>query len=744
MVTTTTTYSFKKPTVADDEDVWGGYLNETIDLIDDVLDGTTPVTGIDINSGTIDNVVIGGATAAAGSFTSVTIEGSNVVFEGATADAFETTLTVTDPTADRTFTLPDATGTAAIIDVAGVLENESHTATLKLNSTNSGESRVELKTFQFGAFGFDLWDFEVDPSNTDNNTILNFKVDGETIAVMSGTDYSGEKTLAVTNLEVAGDIILEGSTADAFETTLTVTDPTADRTITLPDTTGTVAVYSADGTSGQVLTTNGSGVLSFADAGGGGGGATVEATASGALSNGDAVILNSDGTVSVVANTTETQSLGSTEVYESANSFYTAAVYDPNTQKVVIGYVDNGNSNQGTAVVGTVSGTSISFGTPVVFETGSPYYLSGIYDEREEKIVFCYRDTGNSNYGTAIVGTVSGTSISFGTAVVYNAGSSFFNTSVYDPSTGKVVIAYRDVGNSNYGTAVVGTVSGTSISFGTEVVFEQADTRNLTAVYEPNFQKIVICYEDVGNGSDGTAIVGTVSGDTITFGSPVVFETNAVDFVKAVYDENAKKIAIFYQDEGTSDKGTAIVGTVTNETISFGSSYIFNNASTSDISATYNVAAKSTTVTWQDGLSGEMELAVATVSGNSISVGSTVTVYSGSTDDHAAAYDSDTKAVVVAYRAIGNSFYGTGVVFRSAYTASNVTSSNFIGFADDAYSDAATATINVVGSVNEGQSGLTAGKAYYVQNDGSLEKYPDNPEVFAGIASAATKIIVKG
>ena len=35
----------------------------------------------------------------------------NIIFEGATADAHETTLTVTDPTADRTITLPNETGT---------------------------------------------------------------------------------------------------------------------------------------------------------------------------------------------------------------------------------------------------------------------------------------------------------------------------------------------------------------------------------------------------------------------------------------------------------------------------------------------------------------------------------------------------------------------------------------------------------------------------------------------------------
>jgi len=48
------------------------------------------------------------------------------------------------------------------------------------------------------------------------------------------------------NLEIgtAGSLTFEGSTADANETTLAVTDPTADRTVTLPDATGTVALLS--------------------------------------------------------------------------------------------------------------------------------------------------------------------------------------------------------------------------------------------------------------------------------------------------------------------------------------------------------------------------------------------------------------------------------------------------------------------------------------------------------------------
>ena len=73
MATNTTTYSFQKPTVGGDEDAWGGYLNGNWDSIDDLLDGTTPVTGIDINSGAIDGTPIGAASASTGAFTTMSV-----------------------------------------------------------------------------------------------------------------------------------------------------------------------------------------------------------------------------------------------------------------------------------------------------------------------------------------------------------------------------------------------------------------------------------------------------------------------------------------------------------------------------------------------------------------------------------------------------------------------------------------------------------------------------------------------
>lgn len=78
MPTNTTNYSFKKPTVSGDSGAWGGYLNTNWDSTDSLLGGGTPITGIDINSGTIDNAAIGASTPSTGVFTSVAVDNITV------------------------------------------------------------------------------------------------------------------------------------------------------------------------------------------------------------------------------------------------------------------------------------------------------------------------------------------------------------------------------------------------------------------------------------------------------------------------------------------------------------------------------------------------------------------------------------------------------------------------------------------------------------------------------------------
>jgi hypothetical protein len=85
------------------------FTNESNALLDD-----TGALRYNPSTGTllVPNLVVAGTTTQVDT---VTMEAANaIVFEGATADAYETTLTITDPTADRTITLPDATGTVAL------------------------------------------------------------------------------------------------------------------------------------------------------------------------------------------------------------------------------------------------------------------------------------------------------------------------------------------------------------------------------------------------------------------------------------------------------------------------------------------------------------------------------------------------------------------------------------------------------------------------------------------------------
>jgi hypothetical protein len=68
---TTSNYTFTLPTVGANLDSWGTVLNNNWTLLDGILGGSTPITGIDINSGAIDGTPIGATTASTGVFTTV-------------------------------------------------------------------------------------------------------------------------------------------------------------------------------------------------------------------------------------------------------------------------------------------------------------------------------------------------------------------------------------------------------------------------------------------------------------------------------------------------------------------------------------------------------------------------------------------------------------------------------------------------------------------------------------------------
>ena len=220
--------------------------------------------------------------------------GGSIIFEGATDDSFETTLAVTDPTADRTITLPNATGTVSLTDATETLTNKTLTSptitngvfntavsgtAVKDEDDMSSNSATALATQQSIKAYIDdtlaAQDLDIAP---DSGTAQSIVLESETLTFSGGTGIassatSNTLTFAISNVVQltasqtltnktftsptidsmtfasgqltsgltigANGIIIEGSTADAHETTLNAEDPTQDNTITIPNSTMT-------------------------------------------------------------------------------------------------------------------------------------------------------------------------------------------------------------------------------------------------------------------------------------------------------------------------------------------------------------------------------------------------------------------------------------------------------------------------------------------------------------------------
>ena len=224
-----------------------------------------------------------------------TFPGRTMIFEGATDDAFETTLSFAEPTADRTHTLPDADGSVMLTDNADTSTNKTFTTPTitspVLNTGVSGtavldeddmssNSATKVATQQsIKAYIDNQIDTDMDVNIASDSGSVAIVMDSETLTIAGGdnitTSASGNTvTVTLSNNVVtttgtqtltnktftsptisahtfssgtttagmsigANGIVFEGATADAHETTLTAEDPTQDNTITIPDTTMT-------------------------------------------------------------------------------------------------------------------------------------------------------------------------------------------------------------------------------------------------------------------------------------------------------------------------------------------------------------------------------------------------------------------------------------------------------------------------------------------------------------------------
>jgi len=462
----------------------------------------------------------------------------------------------------------------------------------------------------------------------------------------------------------------------------------------------------------------------------GGGGKNVNFVASGVLPNGRAVALKSNGQVEAVAETAIPEDLSNTAVTFTSTPVYQCLVaYDPNTaNKIVVAYADNGNSGYPTAAVGTVSGTTISFGSAVVAKSATTQQLAISFDPSNSgKFVFVYGYGGNLD-GASIVGTVSGTSISFGSEVVFNAGTSDFNSVAFDPNNaGKFVVVYQDGSNGSKGTSRAGTVSGTSISYGNEIVFNEYNSSYTSVAFDPNTAgQCVVVYKDANNSNYGTAKLGRVNAASyISWEYPFVFNSGTTNYTSLSFDpKNATKFVVVYQDASNSQYGTARVGTISGVSLSYGAEVVFQTARCNHIKVAFDPSQANTfaVVYTDEGNNFAPTVIVGTVSGTSISFGSQVALVSSNCRMNEISFDPNTAGKFVAnYRDDGNSGRGTSNVGQVAASATNLTSTNFLGITDAAVASGASGSVTIKGGLKTELAGGTF--AVTVANPGAGNRY---------------------
>jgi hypothetical protein len=201
------------------------YFLDTVDLGGNITD-YVPLTQKGAASG----------VAALDASKNLVVPGASIIVEGATDNANDTTITVTDPTANRTITFKDESGTVAY--TADITVSASSTNTFSNKSISLGSNTVTSTLAQLNTAISDADVATLAGTETlTNKTLTTPTINGPTITATGQTP-----TIHGIYLPAPHNIIFEGTTADDFETTLQAGEPTGDRTITLPDATGTVAL----------------------------------------------------------------------------------------------------------------------------------------------------------------------------------------------------------------------------------------------------------------------------------------------------------------------------------------------------------------------------------------------------------------------------------------------------------------------------------------------------------------------
>ena len=481
---------------------------------------------------------------------------------------------------------------------------------------------------------------------------------------------------------------------------------------------------------------------------------THQATASGAISDGDKIIVNSDGTVSTIVQTIDstTPSIGDSEIfYPNVQTIGSTPVYDTNSNKLVVFYA---RANKVQAVVATITDGVISYGSEVQVSTANVFsnYLNAAFSTTDN--VFCVVFNNSATNGaTAVICEVNGDTLTIGSEAALGTTQHNYDVGpavVYDANTDSFCAFVTDTSNSGYGTLrQIFITTGLNFNYGNAVVFSSVNSaRQIAASVDTTSNKVLVAYQknNVGRGACKVCTPSNSTAINAAFGSEVDFNGSSnAELIVCVYDSNANKSVIYFWD-ASNQYPTAIVGTISGTSVSFGTKVVIQSTRTNFNAAAFDSDQNKIAFIYSDSFDGYYgKMSVGTVNGTTIdSITTPITFESKNVQQQRATYDPDSQTVPVAY------FYneavddGVTTLLRTYTPETTLTSSNYIGIADASYIDGETVNVQISGSVDDAQTGLTAGITYYVTGNNGLSTVPQNPSVVAGTAVSSTQIIVKG
>ena len=523
------------------------------------------------------------------------------------------------------------------------------------------------------------------------------------------------------------------------------------------------------GSSGQVLTSGGSGAapswttISAAP--------EITATASGAIPANKIVVVNSNGTVSEGKETISllNPSTKGTEFISNA----TAAdrmdfCFDKTNKQYFYSLSDYGNTYYEAGQINASGNfTTLLAGTVELNTLDS----CCIYDEEGEVIYFIYHDNASNGqtrmklYNTAN-DTLSAESIVF--SQWQSAGITDM-TGIYEPkykfvifqgkaegSGNKLAIftMYTDTNktskNNNGDGYYAGSPSDDYLIRDDNGIAVDNDGHMVSIFTRNSYYP----YYRIKTFTGGPALNGNVPGTWMT-GTTRVNTTNTnCSCVQVAYDASADKFVLAWRENNGDIKARTgtITGSGSSISLSLGTELtVATGTANGAVSLVADTSVNATCIGYMDS-NQYLSVNYLTISGTNLTKNSTALVasstaaykYAEGAKGFPATFDTFRGRAVFGY--IDNNSRNKMISILNGTNSTNITASNVIGTSGSAFADTATATVQVAGNSNTGQSGLTAGLKYYVQRDGTLASTadPNLGTIEAGIALSSTKLLIKG